>query len=163
MSPRSLFPGLAALLLIVASCAPAGQQERLEANKQVVRRLLAGMDSGNWAVFDSVFSPDLVVHFPGGRLGRQETEAFARTFYTAFPDLTHTIEDLLAVDDKVVLRATDRGTHRGDFQGIAATGRSVAIGIIAIYRLADGRIVEAWEQGDFLGLRQQLGADSLAQ
>ncbi len=163
MSPRSLFLGSTALLLILASCAPAAQQERLEANKQVVRRLLDGMDSGNWAAFDSVFSPDLVVHFPGGTMGRQETETFARMFYTSFPDLTHEIEDLLAVDDKVILRATDRGTHLGDFQGIPATGKSVTLGIIAIYRLADGRIVEVWEQGDFLGLRQQLGVDSIAQ
>jgi predicted ester cyclase len=163
MQARSLLTGPAALLVLLAACSSGVNEAQLEANKQVLRRLLDGMDSGNWAVLDSVLSPDLVVHFPGDRLDRQETEATTRMFYTAFPDLSHTIEDLLAIDDKVVLRATDRGTHRGDFQGIAPTGKAVACEVIAIYRLADGKIVEIWEQGDFLGLRQQLGAESRPQ
>ncbi len=150
------------LLTTVAGCAPSTTDE-LEENKEVVRRLLAGMDAGNFAIFDEVFSSDLVVHFIDGELNRAQTEETAHSFYTAFPDLNHTIEDLLAVDDKVILRATDRGTHEGEFQGIAPTGREVAFGVIAIYRFADGLIVEVWEQGDMLGLMQHLGAEASGQ
>ncbi|HUF52919.1 MAG TPA: ester cyclase [Dehalococcoidia bacterium] len=131
----------------------------MEENKTIVRRMLEAMDRGEFEIFDEVLSPDLVVHFPGARLDREQTEEMSRSFYAAFPDLNHTVEDLLAVDDKVVLRATDRGTHRGDFQGISATGREVEFGVIAIYRIVDGRIVEIWEEGDLLGLMQQLGAE----
>lgn len=137
----------------------AASSESLEANKNIVRRFLAEMDNGNFAIFKELLSPDLVVHFPGARLDREQTEATARIFYVAFPDFSHTVEELLAFDDKVVLRATDRGTHRGDFPGIPATDRSVAFGVITIYRIADGRITEVWEQADLLGMMRQLGVE----
>jgi predicted ester cyclase len=146
------------LLTAIVGCT-ASTTDELEQNKEVVRRLLTGMDAGDFAIFDEVFSPNLVVHFIDGELNRAQTEETARAFYTAFPDLQHTIEDLLAVDDKVILRATDWGTHEGEFQGIGPTGREVAFEVIVIYRLADGLIVEVWEQGDMLGLMQQLGAE----
>lgn len=146
------------LAALVVTCGPS-PSKRLEANKEVVRRLVAGMDAGDFAILDEAYSPNLVVHFLDGELNRGQTEEAVRAFYTAFPDLQHTIEDLMAVDDKVILRATDRGTHEGEFQGIAPNGREVAFEVIVIYRLADGLIVEAWEQGDILGLMQQLGAD----
>ena len=146
------------LATLVVTCGPS-PSKRLEANKEVVRRLVAGMDAGDFAIFDEVYSPNLVLHFIDGELNRGQTDEAVRAFLTAFPDLQHTIEDLMAVDDKVILRATDRGTHEGEFQGIAPTGREVAFEVIVIYRLVDGLIVEVWEQGDFLGLMQQLGAD----
>jgi len=66
-------------------------------------------------------------------------------------------EDMIAEGDKVVLRSTFRGTHKGDLMGIAPTGKQVTMPLILIYRIADDKIVEHWMQADALGLLQQLG------
>jgi predicted ester cyclase len=92
------------------------------------------------------------------RTYREQTKDLIRTFYTAFPDYTHTPEELLAVDDRVVLRTTNRATHSGDFQGIPPTDRRILFGQIAIYRMVDGKIAEVWEEADPFGPLQQLGA-----
>ena len=78
-------------------------------------------------------------------------------YLNAAPDLRVTIEDLVAEDDKVGVRRSYEGTHRGELLGIPATGKPVRVGSISIFRLAEGRIVEIWEQLDLLFLMQQLG------
>jgi predicted ester cyclase len=60
--------------------------------------------------------------------------------------------------DKVVVRVTARGTHQGQLMGIVPTGKHVAVTGIGIYRIADGKVAEAWVNRDLLGLLQQLGA-----
>ena len=79
-------------------------------------------------------------------------------FATAFPDARFTVDEVVAEGDRVVVRHTLRGTHKGDFQGIPPTGRPIAVTGIVVYRVAGGQIVEAWLNADFLGLLQQLGA-----
>ncbi len=66
-------------------------------------------------------------------------------------------EDMIAEGDKVVVRSTFRGTHKGDLMGIPPTGKQVTMPLILIYRIADDKIVEHWMQADALGLLQQLG------
>jgi predicted ester cyclase len=65
---------------------------------------------------------------------------------------------MVAETDRVATRKTFRGTHRGELMGIPLTGKAVAIGLMDITPLADGRVVESWHVGDDLGLLQQLGA-----
>jgi predicted ester cyclase len=130
-----------------------------EQNKAIVANYLQEMDRGNTAVLREVLAHDAIIHFPGfPPMDVQATVQGAEMFYAAFPDLSHNIDDLIAEGDKVVLRATDRGTHQGEFQGIAPTGKYVTITLIAIYRIAGGKIVEMWEEIDMLGLLQQIGA-----
>src|SRR5215207_5498285 len=74
------------------------------------------------------------------------------------PDLQVTIEELVAEGDKVAVRRSYAGTHRGELLGIPATGKQVRISGISIFRLAGGKIAEHWEQLDRLALMQQLGA-----
>ena len=76
----------------------------------------------------------------------------------AFPDLQATIEDMIAEGDTVAARITVRGTHGGEYRGIAPTGRPMVRPGIYIVRIENGRIVETWNNGDELGLMQQLGA-----
>ncbi len=76
---------------------------------------------------------------------------------SAFPRYELIPEDMLAEDDKVVVRFTLRATHRGEFMGIPATGKQVAVPGIIIYRLAGGKIAEHWIQTDSVALMQQLG------
>jgi predicted ester cyclase len=79
-------------------------------------------------------------------------------FRAAFDGFRAEIRDQIADGDKVVTRKLFRGTHTGSFQGIEATGAEVAIHVIDIVRVADGRIVEHWNVVDRLGLLIQLGA-----
>ncbi len=68
------------------------------------------------------------------------------------------VEDLIAEGDKVVCRGMIYGTHKGDLMGIPPTGKDVAFGLIIIYQIAEGKIVNHWMQTDGIGLLQQLGA-----
>jgi predicted ester cyclase len=80
------------------------------------------------------------------------------SIYTAFPDLQATIEEMIAEGDKVVVRWAWQGTHQGEWQGIAPTGKQFKNEGITIYTLANGRIVDDRFQANGLGLMQQLGA-----
>ena len=82
------------------------------------------------------------------------------TYYkTAFPDFRYDLEELLPVDggSAVVARWTMRGTHHGQFFGVAGTGRTFESPGLSLHRISDGRIVEEWEYGDDLGLMRELG------
>ena len=68
------------------------------------------------------------------------------------------IEDIFASGDKVVVRITGRGIHRGEYEGVPPTGKRVSMSGIAIYRIAHGKIVEEWSQADRLDFLRQLGA-----
>lgn len=75
----------------------------------------------------------------------------------AFPDLHFTIEDLVAEGDKVVYRYSATGTHKGDLGDIKATGQTVTITRMVIFRILNGKVQEDWEQTNMLGPMQQLG------
>ena len=79
-------------------------------------------------------------------------------FEAGFPQYELIAEDVIAEGDNVVVRGTFRGTHRGEFAGIAATNQEVEVPLIIIYRIEDGKIAEHWLQADVMGLMQQLGA-----
>jgi predicted ester cyclase len=76
----------------------------------------------------------------------------------AFPDYHVTIEDQIAVADKVVTRYTARGTQQGELMGISPTGKEGSVTGIDIDRVSGGKIVEHWSEADTLGMMQQLGA-----
>ncbi len=78
-------------------------------------------------------------------------------FLAAFPDSRFVIDDLIAEGDRVAVRHPFQGTHQAEFQGIAPTGKQVVVPGIVIYRVANGKLVEAWLNADFLGMLQQLG------
>jgi steroid delta-isomerase-like uncharacterized protein len=92
-------------------------------------------------------------------------KAGMKNFYTAlwgaFPDLTIHIDELVGEGDKVVWRVTASGTHRGPFQGVPATGKSVKFGAHYTFRFDSGKMVERWSTLDRLTLLVQIGAVSL--
>jgi predicted ester cyclase len=83
---------------------------------------------------------------------------FYETLWSAFPDVEATIEDLIAEGDAVSFRVTVRGTHQGEFMGVAPSGGQVTFGVQNIYRFRDGKVVERWSNPDLLGLMVQIGA-----
>src|SRR6201988_985275 len=90
--------------------------------------------------------------------GREANRRFWAEFFVALPDLTATMEDLVVSGDRVVGRFVYRGTHRGEFMGIPASGRPVEMRSIDIWRVADGMFVEHWDELNTLELLQQMGA-----
>jgi steroid delta-isomerase-like uncharacterized protein len=134
-----------------------------EANKVIVVQLYEEVfNKGDLDLADKLVAPNAVNHdpaappnIPGGALG---VKAVVTMLRSAFPDDHHTIEDLVAEGDKVVVRLTHSGTHQGSLLGLAPTGKQINNTSIHIFRIASGKIVEVWANRDDLGLMQQLGA-----
>ena len=133
-----------------------------EENKALVRRYAEELlNQKNLDLFDEIFAPDFVQYGadPDQVSGVEDLKQFFVMLRSGFPDFQVTIEDLFAAEeDKVVLRFTFRGTHQGEFMGIGPTGNRVTMPGIDIFRIADGKIVELWNQEDVLGMMQQMGA-----
>ena len=131
-----------------------------DSNKALVRRLTNEVQNrGNIAAVDEIAAPTFVNHSapPGVPSDREGVKQLTLLFRRAFPDGTMTVEDMIAEEDMVATRKTFRGTHQGAFMGIPPTGRRVAIELIDMVRVVDGRVVEHWNVVDNLGLLQQLG------
>ena len=83
---------------------------------------------------------------------------FFRKFREAFPEIEVVVEDAIAEGDRVAARCTVRGRHRGDSLGFKATDSPVEFTGMTFVRISDGKIVEAWNNFDFMTMFQQLGA-----
>jgi steroid delta-isomerase-like uncharacterized protein len=132
----------------------------LEENKAIELRFFEEVvNKGKLAVIDDLVATNYVWHDapPGLPSGTEGLKQFFTMTHTAFPDFHSTLEDMFAEGDKVVQRFTARGTHQGEFMGIAPTGKQVTIPGIAIHRITDGKIVENWVNMDMLSMMQQLG------
>ncbi len=131
-----------------------------EANKAVVRRFNAEViGTGNRATFEALMDPDFVNRSappgaPDGAEGMWHT--FHNVLRPALHGLAVTIHDQIAEDDKVTTRKTISGTHAGVIMGIAPTGRAVAIDVIDIVRIKDGRYAEHWGINTLAGVLAQL-------
>jgi predicted ester cyclase len=126
-------------------------------NETIARRYYEEVwDRGNLAVIDQLVAPSISLNsWSPGLEGLKQVITSTRT---SFPDLHYTLEDIIAAADKIVVRFTFRGTHRGEYRGIAPTGKEVTYTGIGIWRIAGGKLVEHWSNIDLLGLLQQLGA-----
>ncbi len=155
---------LIAALLLAGTLTPmpsvAQSDDTTAENEEVARRFFEELHTeGDLEVAEEIVAADAVFHTPDGDLeGPEGIAALVTLLRTAFPDATFPIEDMVAEDDKVVVRWSMQGTHDGEFQGIAATGTEVTWGGTAILRLEEGKIVEDWVVYDRLSLLQQLGA-----
>ena len=132
-----------------------------EHNKALVRRMEEEIfNKRNLAAVDEFISPDYIVRTApdGTPADRDAVRGFMAMYLEAFPDLHISIDQLLAVDDKVIGVFTFTGTHGGDLFGLPPTQKRISVRQIAIYRIEDGKVVEEWEVSDQLGLMQQLGA-----
>ncbi len=133
-----------------------------EENKALVRRYAQELlNQTNLDLFDEIFAPDFVQYGadPDQVSGVEDLKQFFIMMRLGFPDFQVTIEDLFAAEgEKVVLRFVFRGTHEGEFTGVAPTGKQVTMAGIDIFRIAGGKIVELWNQEDVLGMMQQIGA-----
>jgi steroid delta-isomerase-like uncharacterized protein len=135
-----------------------------EQNKAIARRTTEEIwGKGNLALIDELFAPNFVDHnpMPGFAPDREGLKQSVVGMRAAFPDLHSQVEDLVAEENKVVVRFSGRGTHTGELMGIPPTGKVVTLAGIEISRIVDGKIVEAWSQLDSMSMMVQLGVVSL--
>jgi predicted ester cyclase len=129
--------------------------------KTIVRRLNEALFSagGDLSVIDEFVAADLVDHSapPQMQHGSENLRRQALAWRAAFPDLTLTVDELVAEGDVVVVAWRGSGTHLGDLMGIAPTGVKGYMDGISFHRLQDGLIVERWGNSDQAGLFVQLG------
>lgn len=132
----------------------------VEENKTTVQRAFEDLfNHGRLAVADEVVSAAFVTHAapPGTPRGPEGLRELVTLLRTAFPDARIVIEDLIAEGERMCARTTLRGTHRGQFLGIAPTGRRVIQEQMHIVRFVGGKAVEHRSLSDDLGLLRQLG------
>jgi predicted ester cyclase len=110
-------------------------------------------------VADELFSPNFVNHSPeqGVTADLGGLKQYISMMHAAFSDFSATIEDMIAENDKVVVRMRVRGVHTGDFMGIAPTQKEIDTTTISIVRIDNGKIVERWNVTDRLEIARQLG------
>ena len=130
-----------------------------EENKASFRRYLEETwNQSNLEVVDEIFDR-YISHQPDGSVlerGPEDVKRFVGEFRSAFPDLRLSSEEQIAEGDRVVSHGTIRGTHQGEFRGMAPTGQEVAIEGMAVFRFSsEGKVVESWDSYDQLSLMRQ--------
>jgi len=129
-----------------------------EQNKALARRFYEIFNAANTAALDKLVSPDYIQHAPGVPPGRDGVKMYMGMFRAAFPDAHLHVEDLVAEGDRVSGRWTVHGTQKGELMGIPATGKTIQISGIDIWRVENGLLAEHWDSWDQMGMMQQLGA-----
>jgi predicted ester cyclase len=130
-------------------------------HKHVIQRhLLVGVGEHRPDVWDEIMHPDFVMHV-GAATGlvtsREVYRAVIAVYWAAFPDLTIELVQMLGEGDLIAAHYIERGTQTGPFGDQPPTGRRYEKNGLGIYRLAGGRLAEAWVQEDDLGFARQLG------
>jgi len=136
------------------------QQDNIAAQEHLAENL----NAGNIETAVESFAVDAVDHdpAPGQAAGREGFKAFFTELTSAFPDAHIEPAHMVADDANVAIAYTLTGTHQGDFNGIAPTGKTIEVRGLQIGRFEDGKIVERWGSSDELGILQQLGVDPVA-
>jgi C-1 hydroxylase len=128
----------------------------LEENKAIVRRMIEAYNKHDLDWFDEFIAPDYFDHT--NQLGPEGVKQLFSMGFKGFPDWHEAIEDIIAEGDKVWVRLTYTGTQTGEYLGLAPTGNKITAPAVAIYRIANGRLVEGWFITDGLDLLKQIGA-----
>ena len=131
-----------------------------EQNKTIARRYAEELQdfwrTGDLSFVDRIFDSNYIQHVPGVPASMSVKQIFA-ALRAGIPDFQTTIEDLIAEGDRVAVRISWQGTHKGELMGIPPTGKHVKVTEMQIYRMTNGKIVERWVESDVLGMMQQLG------
>ncbi|MGA8271176.1 MAG: ester cyclase [Candidatus Sulfotelmatobacter sp.] len=130
-----------------------------EVNLATLGKFAEAVNTGKFDLFKEAVSINNVDHdpAPGQAQGPEGYRLFFSRLRDAFPDLSVTLETMVADDESVAIAYTLTGTQRGPLMGIAPTGRKMKIRGMQISKFKDGKMVERWGSSDELGMLQQLG------
>ena len=132
-----------------------GDTLSLEENKAIIRRWFEAENKKDLSPIEDIVTPDFVDHTHQLR-SREEYKKRITMFIKGFPDFHETIEDIIAEGDKVWVRFKFTGTHKGEYLGLAPTGKKITVECVDIFRMIDGKAVEEWEVADGLDSLKQL-------
>lgn len=138
------------------------QAEIEERNMELAKRYFEALNRGDVEALKELLSPDYAIYSPSGYPEPASREKYIENMAGArkvFPEFSWSLEDIIGAKDKVVCRTIARGTYAGGFPGIPAASKEVRISMITIIRIANGKIVEEWQEDDQLGLVRQLGME----
>lgn len=183
---RKLFPGFAAVCILILSTSVFAEQSNdaclkqvqslkkkveafeskkaiEEANKALIKRWLAELwDKGNYAVAQEILVPDFIRHSKAApATGPKQYAAIVKSCHDAFPDTKIELVDMIAEGDKVFVRWSWTGTHKAAFRKIPPTGKKIHVFGCDLIRIKDGKLVELWPLFDPLRLMKQLGILSM--
>ena len=128
-------------------------------NKKLLNSLFnEGLNQRKMEIADELFHPEYVNYSFPGQKGAEAFKNIGAMFLAAFPDMKITVEDIIEEGDKLATYGYWQGTHKGNFQGIDATGKSVKVNYLDVWKVKDGKLHENWVQMDIAGLMHQLGA-----
>ena len=173
MNKLCIIVPLALILCFMVSCQDKEAMAELEElkaqaeveaqNKAIILRWVNEVNKGNFdALSEELFASDCMQYMPPDAEPRsfEEYRQLIKQFYSAFPEISHAVDDVIVEGDKVVARITAHTVHEREFFGIPPTGKELEWTAIAIFQLADGKIKKRWEIADMLGLFEQLGRSS---
>lgn len=132
-----------------------------EQNITTTKAFGAAVNSGKLYQFTDLMTSDVKDHDPAPDQGSgvEGFIDFFMKFREAFPDLEIAVDQMVADDENVAIAYTVTGTHKGNFHGVAPTGKKIKARGLQIARFEDGRIAERWGSSDELGIFKQLGVD----
>jgi steroid delta-isomerase-like uncharacterized protein len=132
----------------------------LDANKSIVGAFVAAWNERDLDRFDTLMADDAVLSVGGMRISCSPagTRAIAAEWTTAFPDWQFELLALIAEGDRVAAHMPYSGTFTKPISGVGPTGRFARVDEMVIFRIADGKVAEAWEVYDEAGMWRQLGA-----
>jgi steroid delta-isomerase-like uncharacterized protein len=131
-------------------------------NSSIIESLVRALNARDFDAASRLMTQDCVHHAAGlgggDIVGPAAWLAMVRALAAAFPDRLIRVREIVAEGERVAVRLTWTGTHRGPHQGVPATGRGVEVDGISVFAMSGGRIAEQWIEQDMLALLQQLGA-----
>ncbi|MFL6381785.1 MAG: ester cyclase [Nitrososphaeraceae archaeon] len=138
----------------------SSSSEQGELNKQLVRQFFKLLDQHNIDRIGQLFVSNNNYSFHIGGMPHVDWNEHKRLLaitINAFPDLHHEIEDIVTEGDKVAVRLTVTGTHKGEFRGIPPTGKKLYLDEMGFITITDGKITEGWISADSMRLMHQIG------
>jgi steroid delta-isomerase-like uncharacterized protein len=130
-----------------------------QVNIDLIRRALSAFNAADLDRCVTLLTEDFAINLagmPSQMRGREAWKSNAEVVQTAFPGIQAQIDDIFGAEDRVAVRLTFRGTHRGEFLGITPTGRDVVFTSLELYRVVDGQLAEEWISSDLTTLMRQL-------
>ena len=127
-------------------------------HETLINRYVSAYNAHAWEQLGELLRADYVHHNNGARLDVDQFIRGAEWIRSGLPDFTVEVLDTVSEGDRIAVRFVGRGTHLGSFFGEPVTSRTVTLYGTTVFRIADGRIAEDWEQMDEADLRRQVAA-----
>ena len=158
------------ILLMAFSCQDKQTKEELTKFKQaellkvsnieLAKKFYKYLDELNFDTLRTICDPNVKVFYESGDpVAFKDMEPFIKMFYGAFPDFNHHIDNIFAVDDKVIIMFTYTGTHTNAYMEIKPTGNKIKYKGIQIFQFANSKAINFWAVEDELGMMTQLGME----